>query len=114
MTFAAIAEALAKQGVTQGEGENQKPITTSRLTALYSQMKRVDAKRSAGRRGRTDSIEPSLKDEQPHKVQRKVALAPELSPQPSPGRQEEQLPDEESIRRENLKRAQRFLKKPLL
>ncbi|MEH6720185.1 MAG: hypothetical protein V7704_14985 [Aurantimonas endophytica] len=112
VTFAAIAEALAKQGVVQGMGEDQRPITTNRLTALYGQLKRTEAKRAAKRLARTDFAGPTPKHEQTRTRDTKIALSPELSPQVSSDREEEQLPDEETIRRENLKRSQHFLKKP--
>lgn len=112
VTFAAIAEALGKQGVVQGQGDTQKPITASRLTALYSQLKRTDAKRAARRSARADAIVPPPRDEHPHKEKRKIALAPELTRKASSSTKEEPLPDEEAIRREGMKRAQRFVKKP--
>lgn len=112
VTFAAIAEALAKQGVVQGTGDDQKPITTNRLTALYGQLKRTEAKRAGMRRARADAADPSPKHEQTRTGEPKIALSPELTPQASSDREDEQPPDEETIRRENLKRSQRFLKKP--
>lgn len=110
VTFAAIAKGLGKQGLTQGKDGNEKPITPSRLTALYSQMKRTDAKRAVARQGRTDAVEPPVKDERPAKKIRKVTLNPELNRQRSSDKDDEQLPDEETIRRERRERAQRFVK----
>lgn len=54
VTWAAIAEAMSAQGVTQGEG---RPLTATRLTAIVTQVEaqeRRTAEREARRRTRPD------------------------------------------------------------
>lgn len=67
VTWAAIAEALSAQGVTQGEG---RPLTATRLTAIVTQVEaqiRRTAEREARRRTRPD-----------------LTVSPEAVPSPEP------------------------------
>ena len=106
VTWAAIAEAMSAQGVTQGEG---RPLTATRLTAIVTQVEaqtRRKAEREARRRTRPDlTVSPE-------------AVPPPEPPLPVPA--EPALPSpigssaratEEEIRRAGLHDLHQLLKK---
>jgi len=108
ITWAAIAAAMAAQGVTQGAG---KPLTASRLTAIVGQVEaqlRRQAERAAARRARPDLAAP-----QPPLTGDTAAPAPVApvpnTPPPVPDRAAPA--SEEAIRRAGLDALHKLLKK---
>ncbi|MCW6506965.1 hypothetical protein [Lichenifustis flavocetrariae] len=76
VTWAAIAEALAEQKITQADGE---PLTASRLTSIVGQIEAQDARktnREETRHPRSDNF-PSLR--RPADQMQRLRLAPELT-----------------------------------
>jgi hypothetical protein len=89
VSWPAIAEALADQGVVQGK--NRTRLTTHRLTALVTQIKNQERRKAekSSDRGRSDAVDrtaPTL---------RKLSLASELAARPksdpSPALSEDEL-----------------------
>ncbi|MCB4806470.1 DNA-binding transcriptional MerR regulator [Methylobacterium brachiatum] len=106
VTWAAIAEALSAQGVTQGEGQ---PLTASRLTAIVTQVEaqeRRKADREARRRTRPDLTASSEAVRSPEPPLPATA-APAL---PSPVGSNPRATEEE-IRRAGLHDLHQLLKK---
>lgn len=62
VTWAAIAEALAQQGIVQGKA--CVPITVARLTALVSQIEAQERRKSQKRAAPRSDTLPSKRDEQ--------------------------------------------------
>lgn len=72
VSWAAIATALAEQGLVQGK--DRTPLTTTRLTALVSQIEAQQRKKAlrAGPRDRGDTVE------RPAKHVKRLTLSPDL------------------------------------
>lgn len=113
VTWAAIAEAMSAQGVTQGAG---KPLTATRLTAIVTQVEaqeRRKAEREARRRARPDlTVSPeAISPNAPA-----TSLPPSATPASPPARPAPPGPSaratEEEIRRAGLDDLHRLLKKP--
>jgi hypothetical protein len=67
-----IAQALGKQGIMQGQGAKQVPITTNRLTALVRQIEKQQRAKDIGRESTRDvKVRPAR--------QSRPRLAPELT-----------------------------------
>lgn len=107
VTWAAIAEAMSAQGVTQGEGQ---PLTATRLTAIVTQVEaqeRRTAEREARRRTRPDltvSPEAVPPPELP-------LLNPAAPSAPIPPAKSSAHATEEEIRRAGLHDLRQLLKK---
>jgi len=100
--WAAIAAALAKQGLV--EGPDKRPLSTRRLTALVSQIVARDRARADRARART--LRPDLVVTMPA-TKPLLTLAPELT---TSKQAEHTEITEEQIRRENLSAIQHLLK----
>lgn len=104
VSWAAIAQALADQGVVQGK--DRIPLTTSRLTALVSQIEAQERKRAlkAGSRDRRDTTKLQAEPA------RQLTLSPDLvSPAGTSDLQPHSTEDE--LRRAAFERLQTVLKK---
>jgi hypothetical protein len=104
VSWPAIAEALAAQGVVQGK--NHIPLTTNRLTALVSQIEEQERRKAskAGNRNRSDA------PDRPTKPARPLSLSPDLVTRPVPSGPEPSSTEDE-LRREALENIQDVLKK---
>ena len=78
VSWTAIAEALAVQGVVQGK--DRIPLTTNRLTAIVSQIEEQDRKKAnkAGNRVRSDT------PHHPAEPARRLSLSSDLTTRPAP------------------------------
>src|SRR6202022_909230 len=78
VSWSAIAEALAVQGVVQGK--DRIPLTTNRLTAIVSQIEEQDRKKAskAGNRARSDA------PNRPTGPARRLSLSSDLTTPPVP------------------------------
>jgi hypothetical protein len=99
VSWPAIADALAVQGVVQGK--DRIPLTTKRLTAIVSQIEVQDRKKAnkAGNPGRSDA------PNRPTEPARRLSLSPDLTtrpvpPDPQPSSTEDEL---RSAALENIK-----------
>jgi len=94
-SWAAIAAALAQQGVTQGENQ---PITARRLTALIASVKREATRQEAKLESRAQrrDLSPTKSSEQTRTARR---LAPELT------RQRSDTPPVATMTEEEIRRA---------
>ncbi|MDV2988432.1 UNVERIFIED_CONTAM: hypothetical protein Q9R58_29555, partial [Methylobacteriaceae bacterium AG10] len=107
VTWAAIAEALSAQGVTQGEG---RPLTATRLTAIVTQVEaqeRRTAEREARRRTRPDLTTSSEIVPPPE-----LSLPDPVAPAPPAPAGSGAHATEEQIRRAGLHDLRQLLKKP--
>ena len=107
VTWAAIAEALSAQGVTQGEG---RPLTATRLTAIVTQVEahaRRPAEREARRRTRPDLTTSSEIVPPPE-----LSLPDPVAPAPPAPAGSGAHATEEQIRRAGLHDLRQLLKKP--
>lgn len=106
VTWAAIAEALSAQGVTQGEGQ---PLTATRLTAIVTQVEaqeRRTAERKARRRTRPDLTASSEIVPPPE-----LSLPDPVAPAPPTPAGSGGHATEEEIRRAGLHDLRQLLKK---
>lgn len=106
VTWAAIAEAMSAQGVTQGEG---RPLTATRLTAIVTQVEaqeRRTAEREARRRTRPD-LTASSEIVPPPALSLPDLVAPAPPAPPGSGAHA----TEEEIRRAGLHDLRQLLKK---
>lgn len=97
----AIAAALGQQGITQRRGEVDIPITTSRLTALVSDIRKRTARKQATltqRALRADLTKTSTKSER----SKQFALSDELTVKSADANEPARFKDEETIRRDQL------------
>lgn len=105
VTWAAIAEAMSAQGVTQGEGQ---PLTATRLTAIVTQVEaqeRRTVEREARRRTRPDLTASSGIVPPPE-----LSLPDPVAPAPPPVESGAHATEEE-IRRAGLHDLRQLLKK---
>jgi hypothetical protein len=104
LSWPAIAEALAAQGVVQGK--DRIPLTTNRLTAIVSQIEEQERKKAARAGNRSRSDLPS----RPIDLGRRLSLSSDLTSRPAPP---DAIPSstEEELRRAALKNIQNVLKK---
>lgn len=104
VSWPAIAEALAAQGVVQGK--DRIPLTTNRLTALVSQIEQQEHKKAskAGNRRRGDAVNP------PAEPVKRLSLSPDLVTRPVPFDPDPSLSEDE-LRRAALENIQDVLKK---
>lgn len=104
VSWAAIAQALAQQGVVQGK--DRIPLTTGRLTALVSQIEAQERKRAlnAGARARGDTVERSA---EPVK---RLTLSPDLAASTETS-EISSLSTEDDLRRAAFEKLQTVLKK---
>lgn len=110
ITWAAIAEALAAQGLTQRAGTTTVPITGTRLSALVSDIKKKDerkARQAEQRQGRPDLAGPGSSKNSPS---RKLTLARELSVKAPDATPSGATDSEEAIRRQQYDAVQSVLK----
>lgn len=110
VTWAAIAEAMAAQGVTQGAGT---PLSATRLTAIVTQVEaqiRRKAEREAGRHSRSDLTLSSGLLPPSHPTATSLP-APAAAPAPLPPSGSSVPATEEEIRRAGLHDLHQLLKK---
>lgn len=110
VTWAAIAEAMSAQGVTQGAGT---PLSATRLTAIVTQVEaqiRRKAEREAGRRSRSDLTLSSGLLPPSHPAATSLP-APAAAPAPLPPSGSGVPATEEEIRRAGLNDLHQLLKK---
>ncbi|MEN3214101.1 hypothetical protein PUR23_29405 [Methylorubrum populi] len=110
VTWAAIAEAMSAQGVTQGAGT---PLSATRLTAIVTQVEaqiRRKAEREAGRRSRSDLTLSSGLLPPSHPAATSLP-APAAAPAPLPPSGSSVPATEEEIRRAGLHDLHQLLKK---
>jgi len=110
VTWAAIAEAMSAQGVTQGAGT---PLSATRLTAIVTQVEaqiRRKAEREAGRRSRSDLTVSSGLLPPSHPAATSLP-APAAAPAPLPPSGSGVPATEEEIRRAGLNDLHKLLKK---
>lgn len=102
VSWAAIAQALAEQGVVQGK--DRIPLTTGRLTALVSQIEAQERKKALkGERNRADTRKAQADAE------RRLALSPDLIG--SEGTSLQPSSTEDELRQSAFERLQAVLKK---
>jgi hypothetical protein len=104
VSWAAIAEALAVQGVVQGK--DRIPLRTNRLTAIVSQIEEQDRKKANKGGNRTRSDAPHRPTEPAHRL----SLSSDLTLRPAPPAHEPSSTEDE-LRREALENIQSVLKK---
>jgi hypothetical protein len=103
VSWPAIAQALADQGVVQGK--DPIPLTTNRLTALVSQIEKQETKRSVKRgRERSDTTNRQVEAAQ------RLSLSPDLTP-PVPATNLQPSSTEDELRRAAFEKLQNVLKK---
>lgn len=110
VTWAAIAEAMSAQGVTQGAGT---PLSATRLTAIVTQVEaqiRRKAEREAGRRSRSDLTLSSGLLPPSHPAATSLPT-PAAAPAPLPPSGSSVPATEEEIRRAGLHDLHQLLKK---
>lgn len=110
ITWVAIAEALAAQGLTQRAGATMVPITGTRLSALVSDIKKKDerkAREAEQRQDRPDLAGP-VSSRKPSS--RKLTLARELSVKAPDATPSGAIDGEEAIRRQQYDAVQSVLK----
>lgn len=102
VSWAVIAQALAEQGVVQGQ--DRIPLTTSRLTALVTQIEAQQRKKAlkAGPRDRSDTVE--------HRAVKRLVLSPDLVSATETSNASH-FDTEEDLRRAALEKLQTVLKK---
>jgi hypothetical protein len=112
--WAAIADALNKQGVYPDMEGQADTLTTNRLTAIVSTLERQDAKkqtRAATRQMRTGLVAPERRN---RSLSTSVTLSPELQrPAKKSGDTAAAYESEDALRRRALAAVQPFLKDPL-
>jgi hypothetical protein len=104
VSWPAIAQALAAQGVV--EGKDRIPLTAKRLTALVSQIEAQERKKAlkAGPRNRGDTVE------RPAEPVKRLTLSPDLVSLAESSNLP-QLATEDDLRRAALEKLQTVLKK---
>lgn len=103
VTWPVIAQALADQGIVQGQ--NRTPLTTKRLTAIVSQIEEQERKKAAkASRVRSDAVEV------PAGRRRKLSLSADLVAS-RPASESGAEPTEEELRRSAFEKIQSVLKK---
>lgn len=104
ISWPAIAEALADQGVVQGK--NRERLTTNRLTAIVRQIEEQEERkaRKAAKRPRSDIADG------PAEPERKLSLSPELATRPATPKASS-ASDEDELRRAAFEKIQKVFKK---
>ena len=106
--WSAIAEALAAQGLTQGAGPSEQPITRTRLTSVVSELQKQRRRARSKQDQRLARSDLALVRKSEGSNNAAVRLSDELRVNPAPATDQDEFQSAEDISRARYKSARRL------